>query len=65
VVNYPWDGAKDLRDYNGKENLCPDDAAYVRLAHVYADSNPAMKTNPVRGPFGAWALRCSCLRAFR
>jgi hypothetical protein len=39
VANYPWDGSEDKGTHYEK---CPDDAAYVHLAHVYANSHLRM-----------------------
>ena len=41
VANYPWDGSKDRGTHY---EACPDDAAYVHLAHIYASSHVKMAT---------------------
>ena len=39
VANYPWDGSEDRGTHY---EACPDDAAYVHLARVYAGAHARM-----------------------
>ena len=39
VANYPWDGSEDRGTHY---SACPDDAAYVHLARVYARAHASM-----------------------
>ena len=39
VANYPWDGTADRGTHYSR---APDDAAFLHLAHVYADAHATM-----------------------
>lgn len=39
VANYPWDGSEDRGTHY---SACPDDAAYIHLASVYARAHASM-----------------------
>ncbi|EIE24879.1 hypothetical protein COCSUDRAFT_14223 [Coccomyxa subellipsoidea C-169] len=43
VANYPWDGTADRGTHYSR---APDDAAFLHLAHVYADAHATMHASP-------------------
>ncbi len=43
MANYPWDGTADRGTHYSR---APDDAAFLHLAHVYADAHATMHASP-------------------